>query len=114
MVLAAEETAIQFETSRSSVEEKLDEVMQKLAFQKSSVDTVYISCTRQGLWSCLSSCMYVDDKSIAGKTFDHVRKFKNKIGKFFDITNLEELKYILGIQITQDQAAQMIALFICT
>ena len=74
---------------------KLDEAMRNLGFQKSSADDCLYILREAGV-VVLLVLVYVDDKPTAGKTTNHARNFKTEIKKFFDITDLGELKYILG------------------
>ena len=44
--------------------------------------------------------IYVDDIAIAGKEIPGIILFKQNLSKDFEITDLGEMKFILGIQIT--------------
>ena len=48
--------------------------------------------------------------AIAGCLLAHITQFKNDFTKVFDITNLGELKYILGIQVKRDRKTHTISL----
>ena len=54
--------------------------------------------------------VYVDDMAIAGYSLARITQFKNDLTKVFDITDLGELKYILGIQVKRDRKAHTISL----
>jgi len=46
--------------------------------------------------------IYVDDMAVAGKRISGIILFKQNLSKDFEITDLGEMKFILGIQVTRD------------
>lgn len=52
--------------------------------------------------------VYVDDMAAAAKSLKFVEKFKSDLAREFDISDLGELKYILGIQVSRDRKAHTI------
>jgi len=44
--------------------------------------------------------IYVNDMAVAGKEIPEIVLFKQNLSKDFEITDLGEMKFILGIQIT--------------
>jgi len=46
--------------------------------------------------------VYIDDMVVAGKSIKKVQGFKTALSCEFEISDLEELKYILGIQIMRN------------
>jgi len=45
--------------------------------------------------------IYVNDMAIAGKRISGIVMFKHNLSKNFEITNMDKLKFILGILVTQ-------------
>ena len=79
----------------------LHQVITKLGFTHAMAnDCLYI------LWEhgkiILMVLIYVDDMAIAGKEIPEIILFKQNLSKDFEITDLGEMKFILGIQITRD------------
>ena len=77
----------------------LHQVMTKLGFTHAMADDcLYV------LWKhnkiILMVLIYVDDMAIAGKGIPGVVLFKQNLSKDFKITDLGELKFILGILVT--------------
>ena len=90
---------------------KLDVAMKGLGLEKSSADNcLYILREDRSDKIVLLILVYVDDMAIAGASLIRVTKFKANFGKIFDITDLRELTYILGIQVTRDRQARTISL----
>jgi len=54
--------------------------------------------------------IYVDDIAIAGKRIPRIVLFKQNLLKDFEITDLGKMKFILGIQATQDRSNYLIFL----
>jgi hypothetical protein len=76
--------------------ERLDEVLVKLGFEKTrSDDCLYILHEKGDI--VLIILVYVDDMAVTGPRFDRIITFKHNLGNQFEITDLGELKYILGI-----------------
>jgi len=46
--------------------------------------------------------IYVNDIAIARKEISGIVLFKQNLSKDFEITDLDKMKFILGIQVTQD------------
>jgi len=75
--------------------------MTKLGFTHAMAgDCLYI------LWKygkiVLMVLIYVNDIAVAGKGIPGIILFKQNLSKDFEITDLDKIKFILGIQITQD------------
>lgn len=88
---------------------KLKAVLTELGFEKAWAD--------ENLWILHESgrivllvLVYVDDMGVGGKTTVKVEWFKARMAENFDITDLGELAYILGIQVTQDRDRRTITL----
>ena len=58
----------------------------------------------------MAMLVYVDDMVVATRHLQGVIEFKCMLRKAFNITDLGELKHILGIQVQRDCAAHMIRL----
>ena len=54
--------------------------------------------------------IYVDDIAVAGKGIPEIVLFKQNLSKDFEITDLGEIKFILGIQITRDRSNRLLFL----
>ena len=46
--------------------------------------------------------VYVDDMAVAGPDGCHIVSFKSFLGNNFEITDLDELKHMLGVLVTRD------------
>ena len=88
---------------------KLNKIMMSLGFEKSEADNcLYI--LRKGGKVILLTLVYVDNMAVAGCSVAHIQVFKTNMAKQFDITDLGELKYILGIQVVRDREKFTISL----
>jgi len=54
--------------------------------------------------------VYIDDIAIVGPDTCKIILLKNNLNDHFEITNVSELKHILGLQVTHDHFTQMIYL----
>ena len=88
---------------------KLNEVMRNLRFEKGQADDCLYILREKGEIVMLV-LVYVDDMAVAGRSLARITQFKNDLTKVFDITDLGELKYILGIQVKRDRKACTISL----
>ena len=52
--------------------------------------------------------VYVDNMVVAAADVHDVKWFKTELGKVFQLTDLGELKHILGIQVRHDHMAHTI------
>jgi hypothetical protein len=52
--------------------------------------------------------VYVDDMAVASPKLGKIVQFKESLRKRFEIKDMGELEYILGIQVTRDRAARTI------
>jgi hypothetical protein len=53
----------------------------------------------------------VDDLTIAATRFDTLKHFKNEMSKQYDMKDLGELHFILGLQVTRDRAKHSLSLY---
>src|ERR1700731_3940842 len=83
---------------------KLGEAMKCLGFVNSAADDcLYMKRTGERVEVLV--LVYVDDMVIAAMDIQIVLWFKGELGKAFQISDLGELKHILGIQIQHDRAS---------
>jgi len=54
--------------------------------------------------------VYVNDMTVAGKSIEKVQGFKMALSREFEISDLGELKYILGIQIMRNREVRTISM----
>lgn len=88
---------------------KLDEIMEELGFEKSKADDCLYIKKIDGV-VVLAVLVYVDDMSAAGPRLEDVVEFKRQIGKRLEVTDLGELRFILGIEITRNRGAHTVTL----
>ena len=79
------------------------EVLSKLSFICAFADDcLYIKCENRKI--TLLVLVYVDNIAVAGPDGYQIISFKNTLSKNFEITDLGELKFMLSILVTHDQA----------
>ena len=88
---------------------KLDGVMKKLGFATSSADECLYTKRKDGKVEVIV-LVYVDDMAVAAPLIQGVMWFKTELGKVFPITDLGELKHILGVRVRRDRVARTIRL----
>jgi len=71
-------------------------------------DCLYIKCHKGNI--TLLILVYVDDIAIAGPDGHHIISFKSFLGEDFEITDLGELKHMLGVLVTRDRSRHLIYL----
>jgi len=72
-----------------------------MGFDQLTADTsVYIYHCQGGITILM---VYVDDITIMGNDATHIILVKQELTKRFDLTDLGELTYFLGIHVTRDQ-----------
>ena len=80
---------------------------QKLGFMRSKIDhSVFICCLvtkREDLVIAVAT----DDMAITGNSDQAVTRFKHEIKKVYEITNLGDLRWFLGMEIKRDRAADV-------
>ena len=88
---------------------KLDQIMRELGFTKSAADnSLYVK--REGGFVMLVVLVYVDDMTVAGSRLKDVMLFKKRIAERLEVSDLGELKYILGIEAKRNRSARTISL----
>src|SRR5882762_8478461 len=79
---------------------KLHSALLDMGFSQLSADTsVYVCRQHRGITILM---VYVDDIQIMGNSTAHIISVKQELGKRFDLTDLGELGYFLGIRVTRD------------
>lgn len=76
-------------------------IITKLKFLRSDVDSAVFYWRDEQLKMLIIILVHVDDCSIVGRLKSMVQKFKIKIQKYVDITDLGDLHWILGIEVCQ-------------
>ena len=80
--------------------QKLRSALLDMGFSQLSTDTSVYICHQHGGITILM--VYVDDIQIMGNSAAHIISVKQELGKCFDLTDLGELDYFLGIRVTRD------------
>ncbi|XP_051132654.1 retrovirus-related Pol polyprotein from transposon TNT 1-94 [Andrographis paniculata] len=81
---------------------KIADFLQKVGFEKSPNEpTLYIK--RRGTCDLLILSLYVDDMIYMSSSMHLINEFQTSMKKMFDMTDLGELQYFLGLEITQDR-----------
>lgn len=88
---------------------RLHEVLVGLGFRRTFADDCLYIKWEDGC-PVILVLVYVDDMAVAGAEFFEIISFKEAMGENFEITDLGELKYILGISVTRDRANRLIYL----
>ncbi|KAG5895201.1 hypothetical protein JTB14_035373 [Gonioctena quinquepunctata] len=91
------ETISYIATSRYPEEPKDEDVLQKLGFTQRQNDQCLFLKNEQG--DCIYLLIYVDDFIICHKKKSVIKKLGDDLNRFFDIVDLGNLTYFLGIRI---------------
>ena len=84
-------------------------MVEKLGFRKAGSDVcLYILRDSKTGEITMLIIVYVDDMGIAAKRLVYIKRFKDDLRKHFDITDLGELSFILGIQVIRDRKARIV------
>ena len=79
--------------------QKLVEIMTKLKFLRSEVDSAVFFRRDEAKKMLIIVLVHVDDCTIVGRPKQLIPKFKIEMSKFVQITDLGELHWILGIEV---------------
>lgn len=86
---------------------RIDEYLLNLGFVKSlSESTLYIKAEKNDL---IIVSLYVDDLLVTGSNIELIQKFKEDMMQAFEMADLGEMSYFLGIEVKQSQGE----IFIC-
>ena len=88
---------------------RLHEVLTGLGFVRAFADDCLYILRRDGK-IVLMILVYVDDMAVAGPNFCKIISFKNDLTNDFDITDVGELEYMLGIRVVRDRPNRKIYL----
>ena len=87
---------------------KLDAYLQSIGFTRGTADhSIYVRRSGQEL---VILTVYVDDLLIASNQMDAVKRTKEELKSRFEMSDMGEAHYILGIRITRDRANRKIYL----
>jgi Reverse transcriptase (RNA-dependent DNA polymerase)/gag-polypeptide of LTR copia-type/Pol polyprotein, beta-barrel domain/GAG-pre-integrase domain/Integrase core domain len=84
--------------------QKIRRYLRSIGFQHTHADHCIYCNTATGV----IIAMWVDDLVIFGKGMSGINRLKKDLGKEFNMKDLGELKYFLGIQVYRDRASQQI------
>jgi transposase InsO family protein len=88
---------------------RLHEVLTKLKFVRTAADDcLYVFRNNDQI--LLIVLVYVDDMAVAGPDIHQINSFKKNLINDFDITDVGELKYMLGIQVIRNRPNRTIYL----
>jgi hypothetical protein len=88
--------------------EELAGVFLKLGFSRSKVDqAVYYRRTSN---EHMVITVSVDDMAVTANNVAHIHRFKSQLQRFFEISNLGELKWLLGLKVMRDRVAHTLTL----
>jgi hypothetical protein len=86
----------------------LDSSLKELGFTRTISDhSIYVRGARDDL---IIVGVYVDDLTIAAARLDSLEEFKREMSKRYDMKDLGELHFILGLQVTRDRAKRSLSL----
>ncbi|KAJ4789254.1 polyprotein [Rhynchospora pubera] len=81
---------------------KIDAYFQKLGFERSKNEpNLYVK--RKGEKGLVAVCLYVDDMIYFGTNDAMVREFKEQMMSVFEMTDLGEMHYFLGLEVEQEE-----------
>ncbi|GKA53115.1 retrovirus-related pol polyprotein from transposon TNT 1-94 [Tanacetum coccineum] len=81
---------------------KIDKKFQENGFERSMNEpTLYVK--KEGMNGLVIVSLYVDDMIYIGSSLALISKFRNSMMNMFDMTDLGELKYFLGLEIVQNK-----------
>lgn len=87
---------------------KLDKFLTELGFIRLSSDhSIYVSEDENGI---IFIAVYVDDLLVISKSLEKIAKLKSDLKSRFEMKDLGEAKYILGIQMERDREKRIIRL----
>ena len=87
---------------------ELDALLKILGFRRTISDhSIYVRDDSEGL---IIVGVYVDDLTIAAAKLDTLVRFKNEMSKRYEMKDLGELHFILGLQVERDRKARSLHL----
>lgn len=85
--------------SARSWNQRINEVLLELGFQRCNGDNcIYTQGHETDSWTIIA--LYVDDLIIAARSPSHLTKIKRQLESIFEMQDLGELKYCLGLEVT--------------
>ena len=89
---------------------KLNTALRDLGFEKSAGDSSVHVMFRQGGDSITILIVYVDDITLMGDSIEQIQLIKKQLANSFELTDLGEISYYLGLRITRDRTNRTISL----
>jgi len=87
---------------------ELDAALKSLGFTRTISDhSIYVRNSSEGL---IIVGVYVDDLTIAAANVDTLARFKTEMSKRYEMKDLGELHFILGLQVKRDRSARTLHL----
>ena len=90
--------------------QRLDASLQRFGFKKCSSDHCMYTWNGTGNTGMVYLLVYVDDLIIATKDLETLQTVKQHLKDQFDVTDMGELKFFLGIQITRNRTERTLQL----
>jgi hypothetical protein len=88
--------------------EELAGAFRKMGFSRSQVDqAVYYRCTSK---EHMVITVSVDDMAVTANRLSYIEQFKSQLAQFFEISDLGELSWLLGLKVTRDRVGRTITL----
>lgn len=88
--------------------EELASVFGKLGYSRLQVNqAVFYRCSDDEQTVITVS---IDDMAVTSQHLCHIAEFKSQLTKYFDITDLGELNWLLGLKVNHDRVAQTLTL----
>jgi hypothetical protein len=82
--------------------------LQKMGYTRTDADHAVFIHMRNGARSIIA--LYVDDITMVSKNLETINQDKEALKKYYEMTDLGEIAWILGIRVTRDRNAGWIAL----
>ena len=89
---------------------KLHNALRDLGFRQSAGDSSVYLMSRQGGDSITILIVYVDDITLMGDSIEQIHLTKKKLADLFELTDLGEISFYLGLRITRDRKTRSISL----
>ena len=79
----------------------LDSRLKLMGFKQANSDTCIYTAFAEGEMFIIA--VYVDDIILAGKSDKKLKEVKDKLAKYFEVKDMGQLHYFLGLKVVQDQ-----------
>jgi hypothetical protein len=88
--------------------ENIRDTLRTMGYERTNADHAVFTRTHSGTLSILA--IYVNDITMACKSLEVINQDKEKLKQYYEMTDLGEIAWILGIHVTRDRRAGWIAL----